>query len=181
MTALSSPTPRARNAPESQEPLLVVQDLRTHFFTDRGVARAVDGVSFAIPAGSTLGLVGESGCGKSVTALSILRLVPDPPGRIVGGSILFDGRNLLGCSEEEIRHVRGNQISMVFQEPMTSLNPVFTIGDQIGEALLLHRRMSRRDAQAEAIDMLRRVRIPSAETLIHQYPHQISGGMRQRV
>ena len=163
------------------EPLLVVKDLRTHFFTDRGVARAVDGVSFSIPAGKTLGLVGESGCGKSVTALSILRLVQSPPGRIVGGSIALEGRDLLNLSEQAIRQVRGNQISMIFQEPMTSLNPVFTIGNQIMEALRLHRRVSQKEAEAQAIDMLRRVRIPSAETLIHEYPHQISGGMRQRV
>jgi oligopeptide/dipeptide ABC transporter ATP-binding protein len=159
----------------------VVKDLRTHFFTDRGVARAVDGVSFSIPAGKTLGLVGESGCGKSVTALSILRLVQSPPGRIVGGSIALEGRDLLKLSDEEIRRVRGNQISMVFQEPMTSLNPVFTIGNQIAEALRLHRRVGQKEAEAQAVDMLRRVRIPSAETLIHEYPHQISGGMRQRV
>jgi len=181
MTALSSPAPRAHSASERKDSLLVVADLKTHFFTDRGVAQAVDGVSFTIPAGSTLGLVGESGCGKSVTALSILRLIPDPPGRIVGGSILLEGRDLRNLSEEEIRQVRGNQISMIFQEPMTSLNPVFTIGDQIMEALLLHRKVSRKEAEEQAIDMLRRVKIPSAETLIHQYPHQISGGMRQRV
>jgi peptide/nickel transport system ATP-binding protein len=179
--AIPAPAVRPRTGANAGEPLLVVKDLKTHFFTDRGVARAVDGVSFAIPAGSTLGLVGESGCGKSVTALSILRLVQSPPGRIVGGSITLDGRDLLQCSEEEIRHVRGNQISMIFQEPMTSLNPVFTIGNQIMEALLLHRRVSRKEAEEQTIEMLRRVRIPSGETLIHQYPHQISGGMRQRV
>jgi oligopeptide/dipeptide ABC transporter ATP-binding protein len=175
----ASPTPRAGDA--AGAPLLVVKDLQTHFFTDRGVARAVDGVSFTVPAGSTLGLVGESGCGKSVTALSILRLVASPPGRIVGGSIHLDGTDLLSLSEEEIRHVRGNQISMIFQEPMTSLNPVFTVGDQIMEALLLHRKVSRAEARDQAIDMLQRVRIPSAETMLEQYPHQISGGMRQRV
>ncbi|MBI3935115.1 MAG: ABC transporter ATP-binding protein, partial [Acidobacteria bacterium] len=121
--AAPSPSERARNSPSGNAPLLVVKDLKTHFFTDRGVARAVDGVSFAIPAGGTLGLVGESGCGKSVTALSILRLIQSPPGRIVGGSIHLEGKDLLQCSEKEIRQVRGNQISMIFQEPMTSLNP----------------------------------------------------------
>jgi peptide/nickel transport system ATP-binding protein/oligopeptide transport system ATP-binding protein len=176
----ASPAPRARNVPGAGEPLLVVKDLKTHFFTDRGVARAVDGVSFAIPAGSTLGLVGESGCGKSVTALSILRLIASPPGRIMGGSIHLEGKDLLACSEEEIRQVRGNHISMIFQEPMTSLNPVFTIGDQIVEALLQHRKVSRQEAREQAMDMLRRVKIPSAETILEQYPHQISGGMRQR-
>jgi len=164
-----------------QEPLLEVRDLKTYFFTDRGVARAVDGVSFFIPPRATLGLVGESGCGKSVTALSILRLISSPPGRIVSGSISLEGRDLLGLSEEEIRQVRGNQISMVFQEPMTSLNPVFTIGDQIMEALLTHQNISRDDAHNRTVELLRRVKIPSAETLVHQYPHQISGGMRQRV
>jgi oligopeptide/dipeptide ABC transporter ATP-binding protein len=171
---------RAHDTVGGTAPLLVVKDLQTHFFTDRGVARAVDGVSFAILPGQTLGLVGESGCGKSVTALSILRLIQSPPGRIVGGSIQLEGRDLLGLSEEDIRKVRGNRISMIFQEPMTSLNPVFTIGNQIMEALLLHRQVGRKEAEAQAIDMLRRVKIPSAETLIHQYPHQISGGMRQR-
>ena len=179
--AVPSQSERARTSADGKLPLLVLKDLRTHFFTDRGVARAVDGVSFTIPAGTTMGLVGESGCGKSVTALSILRLIQTPPGRIVGGSIQFDGKNLLECSEEEIRQVRGNQISMIFQEPMTSLNPVFTIGNQIMEALLLHRSLSHKEAEEQTIEMLRRVKIPSAETLIHQYPHQISGGMRQRV
>ncbi len=174
-----SPAPLTSSLPE-KEALLEVRDLKTYFFTDRGTARAVDGVSFSIPARSTLGLVGESGCGKSVTALSILRLIQSPPGRIVGGSVRFEGRDLLQLSGEEIRQVRGNQISMIFQEPMTSLNPVFTIGDQIMEALLAHRNVSREEARDQAIEMLRRVKIPSAETLIHQYPHQISGGMRQR-
>ena len=178
--AVPSQSERAGNAPAGDAPLLALKDLKTHFFTDGGVARAVDGVSFTISPGKTMGLVGESGCGKSVTALSILRLIQSPPGRIVGGSIHLEGRDLLQCSEEEIRRVRGNKISMIFQEPMTSLNPVFTIGNQIMEALLLHRQVSRKEAEAQAIEMLRRVNIPSAETLIHQYPHQISGGMRQR-
>ena len=161
--------------------LLEVRDLKTYFFTDQGIARAVDGVSFSITAGSTLGLVGESGCGKSVSALSILRLISRPAGKIVGGSILLEGRDLLPLPEEEIRQVRGNQISMIFQEPMTSLNPVFTLGDQVMEALLVHRKTTRAQARDQAIEMLRRVKIPYAETLMDQYPHQISGGMRQRV
>ena len=183
----SVPVPSGASAPlrsrlgNENEPLLAVRDLKTYFYTDRGVARAVDGVSFFIPPRSTLGLVGESGCGKSVTALSILRLIQSPPGKIVRGSIHFEGRDLLGISEEEIRRVRGNHISMVFQEPMTSLNPVFTIGDQIMEAILTHEGVSRAEALNRTVEMLRRVRIPSAETLVHQYPHQISGGMRQRV
>ncbi len=161
--------------------LLEVRGLKTHFDTDRGVARAVDSVSFQIAAGETLGLVGESGCGKSVTALSILRLVATPPGRIVEGSIRLEGRELLGLSEDEIRRVRGNDISMVFQEPMTSLNPVFTIGNQLMEPLMLHQQMNRAEAWRQAVEMLGRVKIPSAETLMKQYPHQVSGGMRQRV
>ena len=170
-----------RNSAAEPGSLLEVRDLRTYFTTDGGLARAVDGIALTIPARGTLGLVGESGCGKSVTALSILRLIPSPPGKIVSGSILFEGKNLLTLSEEEIRHVRGNQISMIFQEPMTSLNPVFTIGNQIMEALLTHRNVSREEAREQTIAMLRRVKIPSAETLFDQYPHQISGGMRQRV
>src|SRR5581483_12187525 len=133
----------AGSLPQGKQPLLEVRDLQTYFFTERGVGRAVDGVSFAVPAGSTMGLVGESGCGKSVTALSILRLIASPPGRIVSGSILFNGRDLVSLPEEELRQVRGNEIAMIFQEPMTSLNPVFTIGDQVMEALLLHRPVSR--------------------------------------
>jgi oligopeptide/dipeptide ABC transporter ATP-binding protein len=141
----------------------------------------VDGVSFRIAPGSTLGLVGESGCGKSVTAMSILRLIQTPPGKITNGSILFEGRDLLQLSEEEIRQIRGNRIAMVFQEPMTSLNPVFTLGDQITEALLAHEKVTHAEARERALDMLRRVKIPYAETILDQYPHQISGGMRQRV
>ncbi|MBI2817536.1 MAG: ABC transporter ATP-binding protein [Acidobacteria bacterium] len=171
----------APNAGATAEPLLEVRDLKTYFSTDRGTARAVDGVSFSIAAGSTLGLVGESGCGKSVTALSILRLIPSPPGKIVGGSIGFDGKELLALSEQEIRHIRGNDISMIFQEPMTSLNPVFKLGDQIMEAILVHERVSKAEARNRTIEMLKRVKIPYAETLLDQYPHQISGGMRQRV
>ena len=174
-------SPGAAPLEGKKAPLLEVQGLKTYFYTDRGVARAVDGVSFTIPHRSTLGLVGESGCGKSVTALSILRLIASPPGKIIEGSIRLEGTELSSLSEEGMRQVRGNQISMIFQEPMTSLNPVFTVGDQIMEALLLHRYLDRHEAREQTVEMLRRVKIPSPETLIHQYPHQISGGMRQRV
>jgi peptide/nickel transport system ATP-binding protein len=163
------------------EPLLEVTDLRTWFFTRDGVVRAVDGVSFHVAPGETLAIVGESGCGKSVTALSVLRLVPSPPGRTVSGRIRFAGRDLLGLSEPEMRDVRGNEISMIFQEPMTSLNPVLTIGRQIAETLTLHQGLSRNRALARAVDMLRLVHIPEAERRIAEYPHQLSGGMRQRV
>jgi len=161
-------------------PLLEVRDLRVSFFTPRGEVRAVDGVSFTIDEGETFGLVGESGCGKSVTALSLLRLL-DGNGRIVGGDIVFAGRTLLALSEEEMRSLRGDQIAMVFQEPMTSLNPVFTVGYQIGEVLEVHRGMSRKQARAEAIELLRLVEIPEPERRVDAYPHQLSGGMRQRV
>ena len=161
--------------------LLEVRHLETHFTTEGGIVRAVDGVSLTIEAGQTVGMVGESGCGKSVTALSILRLVPSPPGRIVGGEILYQGKNLLDLSEGEMRHVRGNEIAMIFQEPMTSLNPVFTIGDQIGEAIRLHQRTSRRETRERAIEMLRLVEMPEPARRIDDYPHQLSGGMRQRV
>jgi peptide/nickel transport system ATP-binding protein len=162
-------------------PLLRVQDLKTHFHTRDGVVRAVDGVSFDVMPGETLAVVGESGCGKSVTAMSILRLLPMPPARIAGGRIEFEGRNLLELSEPEMRKVRGNAISMIFQEPMTSLNPVLTIGRQISEALVLHRGMSEKAALVRAAEMLRKVRIPEAERRLAQYPHELSGGMRQRV
>ncbi len=163
------------------EPILDIADLRTWFFTRDGVVRAVDGVSFHVIPGETLAIVGESGCGKSVTALSILRLIASPPGRIVSGSIRFAGRDLLGLSEAEMRRVRGNEISMIFQEPMTSLNPVLTIGRQIAETLILHQRLDHRAALAKAVDMLRLVHIPEAERRVGEYPHQLSGGMRQRV
>ena len=162
-------------------PLLRVQDLKTHFHTRDGVVRAVDGVSFDVMPGETLAIVGESGCGKSVTAMSILRLLPMPPARIAGGRIEFEGRNLLDLSEPEMRKVRGNAISMIFQEPMTSLNPVLTIGRQISEALVLHRGMTEKAALVRAAEMLRKVRIPEAERRLAQYPHELSGGMRQRV
>jgi peptide/nickel transport system ATP-binding protein len=163
------------------EPLLDISDLRTWFFTRDGVVRAVDGVSFKVAPGETLAIVGESGCGKSVTALSVLRLIPSPPGRIVSGTIRFAGKDLLGLSEAAMRDVRGNDISMIFQEPMTSLNPVLTIGRQIAETLTLHQGLDRRAALAKAVDMLRLVHIPEAERRITEYPHQLSGGMRQRV
>jgi peptide/nickel transport system ATP-binding protein len=158
-----------------------MEELQTHFFTPVGVVRAVDGVSYALKSGETLGVVGESGCGKSVSALSILRLVANPPGRIVGGAIRFEGRNLLDLSEAEMEQVRGNEISMIFQEPMTSLNPLYTVGKQIAEAVALHQGLSRREAWDRAVDMLRRVSIPEPERRAHAYPHQMSGGMRQRV
>src|SRR5436190_14452727 len=161
-------------------PLLEVRDLRTSFFLEGGEARAVDGVSFTLEAGRVLGLVGESGCGKSMTALSLMRLVP-PPGRIVGGSVLFQGRDLLGLSEREMRAVRGTGLAIVFQEPMTALNPVFTVGSQIAEALRLHRPVSRREAWNRAVELLAEVGIPEPARRAHDYPHQLSGGMRQRV
>ena len=161
--------------------LLEIRDLVTEFRTDDGTVRAVDGVSFEIAARSTVGLVGESGSGKSVTALSIMRLVSSPPGRIAGGSIRYGGKDLLTLRPTEMRAIRGNRIAMIFQEPMTSLNPVFTVGDQVAEAVRLHQRKSRREARAVAIDMFRRVGIPSPEDRVDAYPHQLSGGMRQRV
>jgi oligopeptide/dipeptide ABC transporter ATP-binding protein len=160
--------------------LLDLRDLKTYFFTSDGVAKAVDGVSYRLHRGETLGVVGESGCGKSVTALSILRLVPDPPGRTVGGEIIFEGQDLLKLSRAEIRRIRGNEIAMIFQEPMTSLNPVFTIGNQISEAIILHQGLSKRDALAKSVEMLQKVGIPAPERRVHEYPHQLSGGMRQR-
>jgi len=161
--------------------LLKIRDLKTYFFTEEGVAKAVDGVSFSLQERDTLALVGESGCGKSVTALSILRLIPDPPGKIVGGSVLFQGVNLLELSENEMRKIRGNKISMVFQEPLTSLNPVFQIGDQIAEAIQLHQGLKKKKAWEKSVEMLTLVGIPSPEKRVKDYPHQLSGGMRQRV
>ncbi|HEX6597767.1 MAG TPA: ABC transporter ATP-binding protein [Gemmatimonadaceae bacterium] len=163
------------------EPLLEIEDLHTFFYTDTGVARAVDGVSFRVNAGETVGVVGESGCGKSVTALSILRLVR-PPGRIEPGShICFEGKDLMALDEHAMQKVRGNRIAMVFQEPMTALNPVFTVGDQIAEVARIHAGMSKRDAWAKAVEMLKLVGIPAPEQRAGEYPHQLSGGMRQRV
>jgi len=161
--------------------LIQVIDLRTSFFTPEGEVRAVDGVSFSLEEGKTLGLVGESGCGKSMTALSILRLVPSPPGKIVGGEILYRGRDLLKLGREEMRKMRGDEISMIFQDPMTSLNPVFTVGNQIAEAIRLHQGLGAREAREKTIDMLRLVRIADPESRVDEYPHQLSGGMRQRV
>ena len=162
-------------------PLIEVRGLRTHFFTGDGVARAVDGVSWSLPRGKTLALVGESGCGKSVTALSVMRLIPDPPGRIVEGEIIFDGQDLVRYDEKQMRRIRGNRIAMIFQEPMTSLNPVYTVGDQIVEAIELHQDARGKAAWDVAIESLRAVGIPAPEQRVREYPHQMSGGMRQRV
>ena len=161
--------------------LLEVRDLRTYFFTQDGVVKAVDGVSYDLQEGETLGLVGESGCGKSVSALSLMRLVQDPPGRVVDGEVVFEGRDLLQLSEDEMRGIRGNRIAMIFQEPMTSLNPVLTIGRQLSEALELHMDMDGAAARKRSIELLQMVGIPEAERRIDDYPHQFSGGMRQRV
>jgi peptide/nickel transport system ATP-binding protein len=164
----------------AEDTVLEVKNLQTVFFTNSGLFKAVDDLSFSVRRGETLAIVGESGCGKSVTALSIMRLVPDPPGRIVGGSVALEGTDVLGLNEAEMRAIRGNRISMIFQEPMTSLNPVMRIGDQITEAVRLHRDMSAREAWKKAVEMLRLVRIPEPERRAHEYPHQLSGGMRQR-
>ncbi len=161
--------------------ILEIEDLKTYFFSRDGVTKAVDGVSYAVHRGETLGVVGESGCGKSVTALSILRLVPDPPGRIVGGSIKFNGVDLMSLPARKMQDIRGNDISMIFQEPMTSLNPVLTVGHQVSEAIILHQHLSSRDAMDKAVEMLKLVRIPDPERRVREYPHQMSGGMRQRV
>jgi len=161
--------------------LLAVDNLSVHFFTEDGLAKAVQGVSFAIQKGKTFALVGESGCGKSVTALSIMRLVPDPPGKIVSGKMKFKDENLLDLTEKRMRNIRGNQIAMIFQEPMTSLNPVFTVGDQIAEAIKLHQKKDAEQAWADSVEMLKGVGIGDAERRAYEYPHQMSGGMRQRV
>src|SRR5580765_423767 len=161
--------------------ILQIENLQTHFFTAVGTVRAVDGVSYSLKSGETLGVVGESGCGKSVTALSLLRLVANPPGSIVGGTVHFQAKNLLELSEPEMEDIRGNEISMIFQEPMTSLNPLYTVGKQIAEAVALHQGLTRRDAWDRAVEMLRRVYIPEPERRAYAYPHQLSGGMRQRV
>jgi len=161
--------------------LLEVKDLKTYFFTDDGVVRAVNGVSWHLDEGETLALVGESGCGKSVTAMSILRLIPNPPGRIVDGSIMFEGRDLLKVSDAEMRSIRGNRIGMIFQEPMTSLNPVLTIGQQIRESITLHLGLGEQESTARAVELLELVGIPEAPQRLKDYPHQFSGGMRQRV
>ena len=172
---------RQDTVPAPGSAVLEIDNLQTHFFTQAGVVRAVDGVSYAVRAGETLGVVGESGCGKSVTALSVLRLVANPPGRIVGGAVRFNGANLLDLSETAMEDIRGNEISMIFQEPMTSLNPLLTVGRQISEAIVLHQGLGQREAMDKAVEMLRRVSIPEPERRAHAYPHQLSGGMRQRV
>jgi oligopeptide/dipeptide ABC transporter ATP-binding protein len=161
--------------------MLAVQDLKVYFFSDERVARAVDGVSYEVKKGETVCLVGESGCGKTVSALAIMRILPTPPGKIMGGKILFDGQNLLDLDEEKMQKIRGRRIAMIFQEPMTSLNPVFTIGDQIGETILVHEEIDREDVQQRCIQLLRDVGIPSPEQRLNDYPHQLSGGQRQRV
>lgn len=165
----------------AREKLIDVNNLKTYFYTEQGVSKAVDGVDFEIYPGETLGLVGESGCGKSVTSLSIMGLIPNPPGKIVDGEILFNGKDLTKLSYEELRQIRGNDISMIFQEPMTSLNPVFTVGDQISEAILIHEDVTKEEAMDRAVEMLRKVGIPLPEQRVNEYPHQLSGGMRQRV
>ncbi|MBP1969426.1 peptide/nickel transport system ATP-binding protein [Virgibacillus natechei] len=161
--------------------VLELNDLHTHFFTDAGEIPAVDGVSINVHKGEVVGIVGESGCGKSVTSLSIMHLVPRPPGRIVNGEINFKGENLAHATEARMKKIRGNEISMIFQEPMTSLDPLFTIGNQMGEAIRLHQKMSKKEARRKSIDMLKLVEIPRPEAIIDEYPHQLSGGMRQRV
>ncbi len=163
-----------------QDVILDIRDLKTFFYTYDGVAKAVDGISYRLSAGETLGIVGESGCGKSVSALSILRLIPDPPGRIVEGQIFFKETNLLELAYDRMREIRGNRISMIFQEPMTSLNPVFTVGNQIAEAFRLHQGLKRKEALEKSIDTLKLVNMPSPEKCVSQYPHELSGGMRQR-
>jgi peptide/nickel transport system ATP-binding protein len=161
--------------------LLDIKSLKTYFFTDEGTVRAVDGIDLHIERGETIGLVGESGCGKSVTALSIMRLIPEPHGRIIEGEIRYNGQNLLSLHTAQMRRIRGKEISMIFQEPMTSLNPVFTVGEQIAEAIRLHEKLPRREAMDKTIETLRLVRMPNPERRIKEYPHQLSGGMRQRV
>ena len=174
--AEAAPAPQA-----TRQPALEVSGLTTYFFTREGVVRAVENVSFSVDKGETLAIVGESGCGKSMTALSIMRLIPEPPGRIVAGSIKLEGQDLMQLSPAEMRDVRGNDISMIFQEPMTSLNPVMRIGKQISEALILHQNMTKAEALARSVEMLKLVRIPEPERRVREYPHQLSGGMRQRV
>jgi peptide/nickel transport system ATP-binding protein len=161
--------------------LLDIQNLKTHFFVRGKVAKAVDDVSFSVRSGQTIGLVGESGCGKSVTAHSIIQLIPEPPGKIVGGKIFFDGIDLLDLSERQMRRIRGNRISMIFQEPMTSLNPVFTVGEQVGEVIRLHQHFSRKETLRRVVEIFQLVGIPAPQKRLSDYPHQMSGGMRQRV
>src|ERR1700675_2419093 len=176
-----SRTPANEETARMAERLLDVKNLKTYFFTDEGVVRAVDGVDLYINQGETLGIVGESGCGKAVTALSIMRLIPQPPGKIVEGQILYNGLDLVTIPANKLRKIRGKEISMVFQEPMTSLNPVFTCGEQIAEALRLHEGLGRRDAMDKTVEMMKLVHIANAERRVKEYPHQLSGGMRQRI
>ena len=182
MSVQVDPRERGSGAPTTtiSGNLLEVTDLKTYFKTMDGIVKAVDGVDMAIAPGKTLGVVGESGCGKSVTSLSIMRLV-DLPGWIAGGAIRFDGKDLVKLSEEQMRHIRGNKISMIFQEPMTSLNPVFTVGNQVGEAIRVHRKVSKKEAENRVVELFRMVGIPSPDRRVHDYPHNMSGGMRQRV
>ena len=181
MTAVTAARPVSQLGVEDTPAALRIEDLRIQFLARGGIARAVDGVSYHVGRGETLGVVGESGCGKSVTALSVMRLIPDPPGRIVGGRVLLHGQDLLRLTEAEMRRVRGNRIGMIFQEPMTSLNPVLTVGRQIEEVVALHQNLSARQAAERAIEMLRLVHIPEPARRAREYPHQMSGGMRQRV
>ncbi|WP_027632949.1 ABC transporter ATP-binding protein [Clostridium hydrogeniformans] len=161
--------------------LVEFKNLKTYFYTEEGVVKAVDDVSFKINQGETIGIVGESGCGKSVTAMSLMRLIPNPPGKIVGGDIIFENESLLSLSEEKMREIRGNKISVIFQEPMTSLNPVYTVGYQISEAIILHQKLSKAEARNKAIEMIKLVGIPRSEEIVDAYPHELSGGMRQRI
>ena len=180
MSSVASECCQQRAEPASA-PLLDIRDLKTYFYSEDGVVPAVDGVSLSIETGRTLGVVGESGCGKSVMSLSVMRLIPTPPGKIVDGEILFKGQNILAKTEAEMRRIRGNEISMIFQEPMTSLNPVFTVGDQVSEVIRLHQNASPKEARVRTIELLRLVGIPSPEKRVDDYPHQLSGGMRQRI
>ncbi len=166
---------------DTTQPVVDIQHLRTYFYVRGQIAKAVDDVSLVIPSGQTLGLVGESGCGKSVTAHSIIRLIPEPPGKIVGGRIDFEGTNLLELSEPQMRKIRGNRISMIFQEPMTALNPVYSVGNQVGESIRIHQKSSGKEVRERVVDMFRLVGIPAPEKRLDDYPHQMSGGMRQRV
>ena len=181
MAAEPQTTTSANVAANNDQPLLVVNNLQTQFFTQDGVVKAVDDVSFYIKPGETLGVVGESGSGKSITGLSLMRLVPTPPGRIVNGEVIFQGKDVLKMTDEQVRSIRGNEIAMIFQDPMTSLNPVLTINRQISESLILHMGMNKERARARAVELLEMVGIPNATERVDQYPHQFSGGMRQRV
>jgi len=175
-------SPAERNlAKGAKETLLEIRDLKTWFYTDEGIVKAVNGVNLKIGKGETLGIVGESACGKSVTAFSIMQLIPDPPGKIVGGQILFEGKDIVQLDNDGMREIRGNDIAMIFQEPMTSLNPVFTVGDQIAEVVMLHQKLSRANAWKVAEEMLEKVGIPEPADRVKNYPHEMSGGMKQRV